>query len=52
MQTFNALLFTMQNRPASLQRAFVHAASPLEETSEADCLQLKTVVQMFSVPDI
>ena len=38
MQTFNALLFTMQNRYANVQGLFVHAASPLEETSEADCL--------------
>ena len=52
MQTFKDLLFTLQNRPANVQGLIVHAASPLEETSEVDCLQLKTVVQMFSVSDI
>ena len=62
MQTFNALLFTMQtglkplqglfvhvqNRHASVQAPFAHGAKPSCKRSKTDCSVRKTSLQMFS----
>ena len=47
LQTFKDLLFTTQNRPASVQTAFVHAAKPSCKRSSPFCSWCKNVLQTF-----
>ena len=47
MQTFNALLFTTQNRHANVQGPFVPCVKPPCKCSKTDCSLCKTSMQMF-----